>query len=457
MWRCMGVLMVASMLACTSADPQTARPTPPPTPAPPAATYPPAPPAATGPVAQGAARSAHRLMRSPAGSAPDQQDLDVVAGSGDARLAWLLSDLLRFAGEPTDQDRLVAAFATLTGADLGTREERERSVWVSLTDHLIAWDLPAPPEYRELKAALYEQVEPAWEPFFADDDAAIDWRLVSWGGVYIDDRASGDNGPCSRGCIPALDNPALTDAGAGAWYPDVDLIFGVEVDGQAVAFPKNVMEVHEMVNVTIGSRRVGIPYCTLCGSAQAYLTDAVPAGVDPPVLRTSGLLSRSNKVMYDLVTRSVFDTFTGDAMSGPLQEVGLALEQIPVITTTWRDWKAEHPDTSSWPETAASASSTSGIRSAAVTTAARSSRSVRWTRDCRCRRRCSGSLPLTAWRLHFLWRRHALNWRPGAKSPSRELPSSVTPAGFGLRIATRATWRRTKRSGSRGASSTPPR
>jgi hypothetical protein len=106
-----------------------------------------------------------------------------------------------------------------------------------------------------------------------------------------------------------------------------------------------MMEVHEMVNLTVGGRRVGLPYCTLCGSAQAYLTDAVPAGIAVPVLRTSGLLSRSNKVMYDLVTRSAFDTFRGEAVSGPLQDAGLVLEQTTVIVTSWGEWKAANPET----------------------------------------------------------------------------------------------------------------
>jgi len=100
-----------------------------------------------------------------------------------------------------------------------------------------------------------------------------------------------------------------------------------------------------MVNISIGGRRLGIPYCTLCGSAQAYLTDSVPGPFDPPVLRTSGLLSRSNKVMYDLNTQSVFDTFTGQALSGPLQDAGVELQQIAVVTSTWGAWKDAHPDT----------------------------------------------------------------------------------------------------------------
>ena len=44
----------------------------------------------------------------------------------------------------------------------------------------------------------------------------------------------------------------------------------------------------------LGGRRLAIPYCTLCGSAQACFTDDVEGADEMPVLRTSGLLSRSN-------------------------------------------------------------------------------------------------------------------------------------------------------------------
>lgn len=163
--------------------------------------------------------------------------------------------------------------------------------------------------------------------------------------MLIDDRPLGNPAPCPRGCIPALDDPRFTSAADGSWLPDDRTVFGVVVGGDAVALPKHIMEVHEMVNMTVGERRVGMPYCTLCSSAQAYLTDELPAGVETPVLRTSGLLSRSNKVMYDLVTGSVFNTFTGRALSGPLQDAGLVLEQVTVVVTSWGEWKAAHPDT----------------------------------------------------------------------------------------------------------------
>ncbi len=275
----------------------------------------------------------------------DLEALAAVGESGDARAAWLLSDLLRFIGGIEAADISLAGFEMLTGARVGDDPVAARSTWQSVTDHLIAWDLPALPGYQRWKGQLFTLVDPRWAPFFEDENAAIDWRFMSWGGVLLDDRPLGDANPCSRGCIPALDDPAVTDASGGDWYPDDRLVFGVTINNESRAYPKNLMEVHEMVNDTLGGRRIGIPYCTLCGSAQAYFTDGVPAAVEVPVLRTSGLLTRSNKVMFDLNTFSVFDTFTGEALSGPLHDEGIVLAQASVVTSTWGEWKATHPDT----------------------------------------------------------------------------------------------------------------
>ena len=307
-------------------------------------TYPPAPtiPPSLGADATGAAR---KLISGLVAGNLDQGALDEVVASRDPRMAWLVSDLLRFIQSGSEQEALVAAFGTLTGVDASPDPAFAESPWKSITNHLFAWDLPAPPRYRDLKGRLFTQLEPGWQPFFDDADSEIDWRVVSWGGVLIDNRRPGDKEPCPRGCIPALDDPPVTAAARGNWYPDDRLVFGVVVGDEALALPKNIMEVHEIVNITLGGRRLGIPYCTLCGSAQAYLTDAVPEGVDTPVLRTSGLLSRSNKVMYDLRTHSVFDTFTGRALSGPLHERKIILRQATLVTSTWGEWKAAHPDT----------------------------------------------------------------------------------------------------------------
>lgn len=275
----------------------------------------------------------------------DPSTLRTVGASGDARVSWFLADLVRFAPPGQDlSDGIVAAFETLTGV-APDAVSADAHPFVAMSDLLLAWDLPAWDGYRKLKSQLFLRIEPAWRPFFEDDTSEVDWRWVSWGGVRIDDRDPGDPSPCPLGCIPALDDPALTDAGGGDWYPDDRVVFGIVLDGEAVALPQHQMEIHELVNLTVAGHELGIPYCTLCGSAQAYLTGEVPDGFEPAVLRTTGMLSRSNKMMYDLTTWSLIDTFTGEARSGPLHDAEVTLPQISVVASTWGAWKDEHPDT----------------------------------------------------------------------------------------------------------------
>ncbi|MEL6980694.1 MAG: DUF3179 domain-containing (seleno)protein, partial [Pseudomonadota bacterium] len=192
------------------------------------------------------------------------------------------------------------------------------------------------------KRTIFTHAVPGWDKIFVEGD--IDWRLVSWGGVLIDDRAYDETDKACN-CIPAADNPEVSSAAEATWLKDDDIVFGVAVNGEYRAYPRRIMEVREMVNDTLGGRALGIPYCTLCGAAQAYFTDDVPEGVERPVLRTSGLLIRSNKVMYDIVTHSVFDTFLGHAVTGPLAEKGVQLKQASVVTTEWGAWKEAHPTT----------------------------------------------------------------------------------------------------------------
>ncbi|SLN49189.1 DUF3179 domain-containing (seleno)protein [Pseudooctadecabacter jejudonensis] len=269
-------------------------------------------------------------------SSNQEEALAEIAASGDPRLAWLISDMMRFTWQRSFDDALAAAAAELL--DIEYTEFRR---WDELTNHLIAWDIPAYPGYLQHKRGIFTHFVPGWDRIFVEGD--IDWRMVSWGGVLIDDRPYGEDALCN--CIPAADDPEVETAQEATWLAEDAIVFGIEVNGEARAYPRQIMEVREMVNDTLGGRDLGIPYCTLCGAMQAYFTDRVEGADVRPILRTSGLLIRSNKVMYDRVTYSVFDTFLGRAVTGPLAEAGVTLDQATVITTTWGDWKAAHPDT----------------------------------------------------------------------------------------------------------------
>ena len=66
---------------------------------------------------------------------------------------------------------------------------------------------------------------------------------------------------------------------------------------------------------------------------------------EPTTFGTSGLLFRSNKVMYDRATNSLWHQFTGEPIIGTLADSGIRLPFFPVALTTWEEWLAEHPDT----------------------------------------------------------------------------------------------------------------
>lgn len=263
--------------------------------------------------------------------------LRTISQSRDPRLAWLIRDMMKFTWRRVPNDALASVAASLLNIEFQTIYRRHE-----ITDRMIAWDIPAYPGYLQHKRAIFTNYVPGWDRILVSGD--IDWRLVSWGGVNIDDRPYDmTDDLCS--CIPAVDNPEVSSAAAATWLKDDDIVFGIEVNDEFRAYPRRIMEVREMVNDTLWGRDITIPYCTLCGAAQAYFTDGMPEGVRRPVLRTTGLLLRSNKVMFDVNTYSVFDTFLGKAVTGPLAKAGLRLKQATVITTSWGAWKAEHPET----------------------------------------------------------------------------------------------------------------
>jgi hypothetical protein len=62
-------------------------------------------------------------------------------------------------------------------------------------------------------------------------------------------------------------------------------------------------------------------------------------------LGTSGFLYRSNKIMYDHETKSMWSTLQGVPVVGPLVGKGIKLKRRHVVTTNWGEWKRRHPNT----------------------------------------------------------------------------------------------------------------
>lgn len=190
--------------------------------------------------------------------------------------------------------------------------------------------------YRNSKLDLFKRIDPNFMQFFVDETSnrenmKIRLEEITWGGVKVDG-------------IPSLDDPKLILANEADYLIDDDLVFGVSINGDTRAYPLRIMGWHEMFNETIGGVPVALAYCTLCGSGILFETD-VENQTEKFVFGSSGFLYRSNKLMFDRQTNSLWNQFTGEPVSGPLVNSGIKLKIRPVTITTWKRWKARHADT----------------------------------------------------------------------------------------------------------------
>ena len=188
--------------------------------------------------------------------------------------------------------------------------------------------------YAELKLEILRGIDPEFLRFFPDKPTRERMRIrleeITWGGVPFDG-------------IPSLDNPDLIATDEADYLLDDDLVFGVEINGDARAYPLRIMGWHEMFNEVIGGVPVALAYCTLCGSGILFETQV--EGRDRPlVFGSSGLLYRSNKLMFDRETDSLWNQFTGRPVVGPLVDSGIELKIRPVAITSWAKWRLRHPD-----------------------------------------------------------------------------------------------------------------
>jgi hypothetical protein len=103
------------------------------------------------------------------------------------------------------------------------------------------------------------------------------------------------------------------------------------------------MDWHELLNDEIGGEPVALSYCTLCRSGVMFRARAPDGG--HIIFGTSGLLYRSNKLMFDRETESLWSNLTGEPVIGRLAEDPFQLEVLPLTLTTWGEWRWRHPTT----------------------------------------------------------------------------------------------------------------
>ena len=155
--------------------------------------------------------------------------------------------------------------------------------------------------------------------------------------IEFDELMSG--GPPKDG-FPAIFKPKFeTQEQAGEWLDDKEPVIGLEINGVAKAYPLSILIWHEIANDMVGDVPVVVSYCPLYYSALVY--DRRVNGV-VPYFGVSGLLRNSDMVMYDNVTESFWQQFTGEAIVGDM--VGETLELISTQIISFMQFKDAYSD-----------------------------------------------------------------------------------------------------------------
>ncbi len=175
---------------------------------------------------------------------------------------------------------------------------------------------------------LCQGVQAVTKNGFVLDDASIPAREIVHGGP-------------PRDGIVAVTSPTFLSAEKVNYLKPQDRVLGLTIGETAKAYPIKFLTIHEIVNDAAGAKSFTVSYCPLCGSGVVFATNlnksvALNFGV-------SGLLYNSDLLLYDRNTESLWTQIGGEAISGKLK--GVKLPRLPVMHTSWADWRIRHPET----------------------------------------------------------------------------------------------------------------
>ncbi|MGQ0733647.1 MAG: DUF3179 domain-containing (seleno)protein, partial [Acidobacteriota bacterium] len=218
------------------------------------------------------------------------------------------------------RERLLRFLRHQTGQRFGDDLDRWRA-WT--------WSLAADPhpEYLAFKEELYGRIEPATAAFFASPaELAIRLDEIEWTRL----------GPNE---VPPLHAPPHVGAGEARHMRDGHRVFGLVRNGEARAYPARILASHQVAHDRLGGHDVLVVHCPLSGVITAYH----PADAGQPLtFGASGLVYRSQGLLFDRQTRSLWSPMTGERLvGGP----ATPLRRLPIVVTSWGAWRREHPGT----------------------------------------------------------------------------------------------------------------
>ncbi len=154
--------------------------------------------------------------------------------------------------------------------------------------------------------------------------------------VALDEIMSG--GPPKDG-IPAIDRPRFVTPGAAArWLNPREPVIVFHRNGDARAYPLQILMFHEIVNDIVGKLPVTVTFCPLCNASIVFDRKVGDALLD---FGTTGKLRKSDLVMYDRQTESWWQQFTGTGIVG--RHAGAVLRQLPSVIAPFAEFVSAYP------------------------------------------------------------------------------------------------------------------
>ncbi len=144
-------------------------------------------------------------------------------------------------------------------------------------------------------------------------------------------------GPARDG-IRSVDQPEFVEPAHATWVAAGTPVIGVVVGDDARAYPIHLIEYHQIANDRIGGVPVVVTYDPLSGTPMVFRRK-----VEGKVLHfgVSGLIYRSNFLLYDRETESLWSQFLGKAIAGPL--AGKSLPRLRVRQDPMAVWLERQP------------------------------------------------------------------------------------------------------------------
>ncbi len=214
-------------------------------------------------------------------------------------------------------------------------------IFASCTMQIIAPTAPAteseqsaeseqPVETTANGVELLPYTPPPFETYNWDTDFGK--RIVEWNEIR-------SGGPPKDG-IASIDDPIFESVEAAAeWLSERDPVIMFEHNDDVRGYPLAILIWHEIVNDEVGGMPVAVTFCPLCNASIVF--NATIDGVTHE-FGTTGRLRNSDLVMYDRVTESWWQQFTGQALIG--EYAGRQLDFLASQVISFDDFATEFPD-----------------------------------------------------------------------------------------------------------------